>query len=182
MILTWVIFSNSKCITYTFSILRYFSLFFIRKYLLNHLALKIHIFCPIDFIDFNGAENVNFVCQIVLQVFSYKKQTLEPWLENSIWWLYWPMPKENWIELVFSAVDRTSGWVLSGFVNLIEKKSPCHEILPYTSPQNKHFLIPNSLIHKFELIFIGIMRIVLQFSCIVFMVVFRKWSNCFGAK
>ena len=24
---------------------------------------------PIDFIDFNGAENVNFVCQMVLQVF-----------------------------------------------------------------------------------------------------------------
>ena len=52
------------------------SLFFIRKFLLNHLAHKIHIFCPFDFIDFNGAENVNFVCQMVLQVFSYKKQTL----------------------------------------------------------------------------------------------------------
>ena len=46
---------------------------FIRKYLQNHLAHKIHIFCPIDFIDFNEAENVNFVCQMVLQVFSYKK-------------------------------------------------------------------------------------------------------------
>ena len=31
---------------------------------------------PIDFIDFNEAENVNFVCQMVLQVFDYKKQTL----------------------------------------------------------------------------------------------------------
>ena len=31
---------------------------------------------PIDFIDFNGAENENFLCQMVLQVFSYKKQTL----------------------------------------------------------------------------------------------------------
>ena len=54
-------------------------MFFIRKSLPHNLAHKIHIFCPIDF---DGAENVNFVCQMVLKVFSYKKQTLEPWLEK----------------------------------------------------------------------------------------------------
>ena len=48
-----------------------------RKYMQNCLALKINMFCPIGFIDFNnGTGNVNFVCQMVLQVFSYKKQTL----------------------------------------------------------------------------------------------------------
>ena len=45
--------------------------FFIRKYLQNHLTHKIHIFCPIEI-----NVNFNFVCQMVLQVFSYKKQTL----------------------------------------------------------------------------------------------------------
>ena len=49
---------------------------FLRKFLQNHLAHKIHNFCPIHLIDFNGVKNVNFVCQMVLQVFSYKKQTL----------------------------------------------------------------------------------------------------------
>ena len=39
----------------------------------NHLAHKIHIFCPIEINEINRAENVNFVCQMVLQVFSYKK-------------------------------------------------------------------------------------------------------------
>ena len=43
------------------------------KYVKHRLAHKIDIFCPIDF---DGAENVNFVRQTVLQVFSYKKQTL----------------------------------------------------------------------------------------------------------
>ena len=46
---------------------------FYKKNLQNRLLHKIHVFC---LIDFNGAENVNFVCQMVLQVFSYKKQTL----------------------------------------------------------------------------------------------------------
>ena len=51
-----------------------FKVFLIRKSLQKHLAHKIHIFCTVDF---NGEENVNFVCQTVLQGFSYKKQTLE---------------------------------------------------------------------------------------------------------
>ena len=46
------------------------------KYLPNHLVHKIHIFCPIEINEINGAEIVNFVCQMVLQVFSYKKLTL----------------------------------------------------------------------------------------------------------
>ena len=50
--------------------------FFIRKYLQNHLAHKIHIFCPIEINEIYRAEIVNFVCQMVLQEFSYKKQTL----------------------------------------------------------------------------------------------------------
>ena len=39
---------------------------FTEKYLQNHLEHKINIFCHIDF---NGAENVNFVSQMIFQVF-----------------------------------------------------------------------------------------------------------------
>ena len=34
------------------------------------------IFSPIEINKINGAENVSFVCQLVLQVYSYKIQTL----------------------------------------------------------------------------------------------------------
>ena len=56
----------------------------IRKYLQNHMAHKIHIFCPIEINEINRAENVNFVCQMVLQVFSYKKQTLQDLISNRV--------------------------------------------------------------------------------------------------
>ena len=41
-----------------------------------HLAHKIHIFCPIEINEIYRAEIVDFVSQMVLQEFSYKKQTL----------------------------------------------------------------------------------------------------------
>ena len=55
---------------------------FMRKYLQNHLA---HIFCPIEINEINRAENVNFVRQLVLQVFSYKKRTLTLSFFTRIW-------------------------------------------------------------------------------------------------
>ena len=42
-------------------------------------STEIHIFCPIDFINFKGAENVNFCAKRFGQVRFYKKKTL-------IWW------------------------------------------------------------------------------------------------
>ena len=46
------------------------------------MAHKIYIFCPVEINQIIKAKSVNFVCQMVLKVFSYKKQTLEPWLEK----------------------------------------------------------------------------------------------------
>ena len=49
---------------------------FIRTNLPKLFSTEVHIFCPIDFIDFNRAENVNFYAKRFWQVHSYKKQTL----------------------------------------------------------------------------------------------------------